>query len=288
MGNGLRAGLASSLAALSLIATASPAAASETIGRLAPTPSVSCTGSTVDLLEPTVTTGTRYVVPALPLANALVVSSWSHNAAPPPAAGALTFKVFRKVADPASYRVVSHDGPRNLTPGVLNTFSANIPVEPGDVIGINSAMPASTACSFFDATENPLGRPGNLGDNEAGDFMTLSEKDINVSAVVSPSNSFTPGYPKYNKKTGAARLPVSVPNPGEVALSGKGVRAAGARSAMSVGAPGTVKLPVRAKGSKRKKLARTGTVAVKLGLTFTPTGGDPNTRLVKLKLLLER
>jgi hypothetical protein len=57
---------------------------------------------------------------------------------------------------------------------------------------------------------------------------------------------------------------------------------------MSVGAPGTVKVPVRATGSKRKKLARTGTVAVKLALTFTPTGGDPNTRLVKLKLLLER
>src|SRR4029077_14288678 len=104
----------------------------------------------------------------------------------------------------------------------------------------------------------------------------------------SPSNSFTPGYPKYNKKTGTARLPVSVPNPGELAVSGKGVRAAAARSAMSVGAPGTVKLPVRARGSKRKKLARTGTVAVKLGLTFTPTGGDPNTRMVKLKLLLQR
>ena len=51
-------GLASWLAAISLIVTASPAAASETIGRLAPTPSVSCTGSTFDLLEPTVTTGT--------------------------------------------------------------------------------------------------------------------------------------------------------------------------------------------------------------------------------------
>jgi hypothetical protein len=287
MRNGLRATLASSLAVLSLIATASPTAASETIGRLAPTPSVSCTGSTFDLLEPTVTTGTRYVVPALPPASALVISSWSHNAAPTPATGALTLKVFRKVADPATYRVVSHDGPRDLTPGTLNTFPANVPVEPGDVIGINSAMPASTAC-FFDATENPLGRPGNLGDNEAGDFMTLSEKDINVSAVVSPSNSFTPGYPKYNKKTGTARLPVSVPNPGELAVSGKGVQAAGARSAMSVSAPGTVKLQVRVKGSKRKKLARTGAVAVKVALTFTPTGGDANTRLVKLRLLLER
>ena len=106
---------------------------------------MSCTGSTTDLLEPTVTSGTGYVVPALPPASALVISSWSHNAAPAPAAGALTFKVFRKVGDPATYTVVGSDGPRDLSPGTLNTFAAAIPVQPGDVIGINSAIPASTA-----------------------------------------------------------------------------------------------------------------------------------------------
>jgi hypothetical protein len=286
MRNGLRAGLASSLAALSLIAASSPAAASETIGRLAPAPVVSCTGSTTDQLEPTVTMGTGYVVPALPPASALVISSWSHNAAPAPASGALTFKIFRKVADPATYRVVSHDGPRDLTPGTLNTFPVNIPVQTGDVIGINSAMPASTACSFFDATENPLIRAGNLGDNESADFMTGSEKDINVSAVVSPSNSFAFSYPKYKKKTGIAKLPVSVPNPGELAVSGKGVRSAGAGSAMSVSASGSVRLTVRAQGAKRKKLRRTGKVSVNVAITYTPTGGDPNTRSLKLQLKL--
>jgi hypothetical protein len=88
-------------AAIGIVALAPAASASETIGRLAPSPSVSCTGSTTDWLEPTVTTGTGYVVQAQPNVNALVISSWSHNAAPAPAAGALTFKVFRKVADPA-------------------------------------------------------------------------------------------------------------------------------------------------------------------------------------------
>jgi hypothetical protein len=286
MRNGLRAGLTSAIAALSLVAAASSAAASETIGRLAPAPTVSCTGSTSDWLEPAVTSGTGYVVPTLPPASSLMISSWSHNAASAPATGPLTFKVFRKVAEPATYRVVSHDGPRALTPGTLNTFPANIPVQPGDVIGINSAMPASTACNFFDPAENPLARPGNLGDNESGDFPAASEKDVNVSAVVTPSNSFTPGYPKYDKKNGTGKLPVSIPNPGELDLSGKGVRAAGARSAISVSAPGTVKVPVRVKGAKRRKLVRTGKVKVGLTLTYTPTGGDPNARSVKLQLKL--
>jgi len=283
MRNGFRAGLISSLAALSLIAAASHAAASETIGRLAPMPAVSCTGSTSDWLEPTVTTGTGYVVPVLPPASSLVISSWSHNAAPA-ASGALTFKVFRKTEDPATYRVVSHDGPRELTPGTLNTFPVNMPVQAGDVIGINSAVPASTACNFFDPTENPLIRSGNLGDNESGDFMNQSQKDVNVSAVVSASNSFAFSYPKYKKKTGIAKLPVSVPNPGELTVSGNGVKTARARSAMSVTAPGTVRVTVRAQGKKLKKLRRTGKVSVNVALTYTPIGGDPNTRSIKLQL----
>jgi hypothetical protein len=59
----LQLGLAGVLAVLSLIAAASPAAASVTIGRLAPAPAISCAGSTVDLVEPA---GTPYVVHPLP------------------------------------------------------------------------------------------------------------------------------------------------------------------------------------------------------------------------------
>ena len=77
----------------------------------------------------------------------------------------LTMKVFRKVADPATYMVVGHDGPRPLTPGTLNTFPANVPVEPGDVLGVNSAVPAMTACSFFASGESRLVRIGNLADS---------------------------------------------------------------------------------------------------------------------------
>ena len=284
MRNGLRAGLLASLATLSLIATSSQAAASETIGRLAPTPVVSCTGSTTDWLEPTVTTGTGYVVPALPPASALVISSWTHNAAPPPATGALTFKVFRKVADPATYMVVGADGPRDLTAGALNTFPVDIAVQPGDVIGINSAMPASTACNFFDPAENPLIRSGNLAVGESGDFSNQSEKDVNVAAVVSPSNHFTLGKPKLRKRKGIATITATLPNPGELALSGRGIRA----PRTSVDSPSSIRFQIKPKGRKRSKLEKTGRVKVKPTFTYVPTGGDASTQSLTLKLRLAR
>ena len=287
MRNGVRAGLASSLAALALIAAPSPASASETIGRLAPTPSASCAGTTFDFLEPTVTTGTGYVVPSLPDVSALVISSWSHNAAPAPAGGALTFKVFREAA-PNTYTAVGHDGPRELTPGALNTFPADVPVQPGDVIGINSAVPAVTACTFFDMTESPLSRSGSLGDGEVGVFGLIDEKDVNVSAVVSPSNTCTLGKPELKKKKGTATLSATVPNPGQVALSGTGVSAAGASSAVSVGAPGTVEFRIKATGAKRSKLKRTGRVKVKPTITYTPTGGQASIQSATVKLRLGR
>jgi hypothetical protein len=280
MRRGLQTGIAGSLIALALIVLAPTASASVTIGRLAPAPSVSCVGSTTDWLEPTVTTGTGYVVPAEPPASTLEINSWSHNAAPSPAVGALTLKVFRKVGAPATYKVIGHDGPRNLTAGTLNQFNTHIPVQPGDVIGINSAQPAATACNFFDAAENPLVRVGNLADNESGDFGFQSEKDVNVSAVVSPSSLIILGDTRRNKRKGTATLVVNVPNPGQLVASGKGVRAA----PLSFGTPGVEELVIRAKGKARKKLNSTGKAKLAVQLTYTPTGGFASTTPVKLKL----
>ena len=275
-----RTAIACSLLAFASAVLAPSASASDVIGRLAPTPTVACVGSTSDWLEPTVTAGTGYVVAAQPGVFALEISSWSHNAAPSPAEGALTFKIFRKVGEPATYKVVAHDGPRTLTAGSLNTFQTHIPVQAGDVIGINSAQPAATACNFFDATENPLVRSGNLADNEIGDFVNQSQKDVNVSAVVSPSSVITLGNTRRNKKRGTATLVVNVPNPGTLAASGKGVRSA----SLTAGAPDVEQLVIRAKGKAKKKLNSRGKAKLTVDLTFTPDGGFANTTQVELQL----
>jgi hypothetical protein len=105
-----------------------------------------------------------------------------------------------------------------------------------------------------------------------------------------PSNGFSFGKVKHNKKKGTAILPVRIPGDGQLTLSGRGVKAVAqasetrARSAKAVSA-GTVKLTIKSKGKVRRKLNRRGRAKVKVSVTFTPTGGDPNTRQKKLSLL---
>ena len=78
---------------------------------------------------------------------------------------------------------------------------------------------------------------------------------------------------------------MSVPNPGELTGSGKGVKvASAARISKTVSAPGEVKLTIKAKGKKKGTLNETGKVKLRPKITYTPTGGDPSTQSVKVKL----
>jgi hypothetical protein len=99
-----------------------------------------------------------------------------------------------------------------------------------------------------------------------------------------PVNTVTAGKPKLNKKKGTAQVPVTVADSGQVTLSGKGVKSASASKSKAVAGPGTVKLTVRPKGKTKKKLNSTGKATVKVKITFTPTGGTPNTTTKKIKL----
>ena len=46
-----------------------------------------------------------------------------------------------------------------------------------------------------------------------------------------------------------------------------------------------VNLAVKAKGKAKKKLSRSGRAKVELEVTFTPTGGDPNSQAKTVKLI---
>jgi hypothetical protein len=230
-----------------------------------------------------VVSGNSYVVPGTG-----TITSWSINAAN--ATGQeLTMKLFRKVGDPLTYAAVGHDGPRGLARGTLNTFPTSIAVKPGDVLGLNLASPVATGCAFATAAaDSNLFRDGSLADGESGAFSPFTEGSrLNVSAVFTYSNAFTLGKAKRNTKRGTATLTVEVPNPGVLALDGKGVKSAaagGARAAKSVPAAGEVTLLIKARGKSKRKLDETGKVKVKPTITYTPTGGDPSTQSRKLKL----
>lgn len=254
-----------------------------TIGQTAP-PTANCTNN-ADQLQATVTSGNAYVVPAT-VPN-WTITSWSTQTG----AGAgqmLAMKAYRPLGG-ATYMVVGHDGPHPLAENTLNTFPASVPVKAGDVLGLSTPpAPVNPGCVFAVPGETYLFRSGNLADGAQGDF-TPFDRRLDVSAVVTPTNSFGLGKVKRNENKGTATITLEdVPNPGELVLSGKGVKrasaAGGAVIAKTVTAPGDVKLKIRAKGKKKNLLNEVGKVKVKPKITFTPTGGDPNTRSRKLKL----
>lgn len=215
-----------------------------------------------------------------------VITSWTHRSQ----AGSgqqVTLKIFRKIGDPARYQVVGHDGPHPVIQNTTTTFPASIEVKAGDVPGITGASgSASIGCNFAGPGQHAL-RLGNLLDGDIGDFTVDSDpnKRVNLSAVVAVSNSFTVGAVARNKKKGTATVLVTVPNIGELVLSGNGVRAAsGARASATVTAPGDVQLVIRAQGKKKRKLTRTGKVKLNATLTYTPTGGDSASQSVTVTL----
>jgi urease beta subunit len=95
---------------------------------------------------------------------------------------------------------------------------------------------------------------------------------------------FALGRARLNPKTGTAELAVAVPGPGTLAISGPGVKAAGARVARPVRVAGTMRLLLRASGKNQTTLTRTGTVTVRPRVTYTPIGGRPNTRSTRIRL----
>ena len=96
------------------------------------------------------------------------------------------------------------------------------------------------------------------------------------------SNQFEIGKVKRNKRKGTAKLTVNVPGPGELELAKtKKVRV----DDESAEDAGKEKLSIKPKGKAKKKLNAKGKAKVKANVTFTPTGGPPNTEDKKIKLV---
>jgi hypothetical protein len=114
--------------------------------------------------------------------------------------------------------------------------------------------------------------------------------ELAPSARAAPSNRFSFGRLKLNRRKGTATLIVNLPGPGTVGLAGKGIAGlpAQAKASGAVTAAGPVKLSIKAKGKARRKLNRTGKVKVKAMVTYVPTGGTPNTEAKPIKLIKRR
>jgi hypothetical protein len=281
---GLRLG--SFVGALAFVLAAAPASASVTVGQLDPGGSPEACGSDFDFLQPTVTSGNSYVMPYTG-----TVTSWTTRANGTTGLS-MGLKIFRKVASPTTYRAVGLDGPHLLTPGGTagNTFVSAVQVQKGDVLGVNVAPATGPACKFPAPGDQYLYRYAfplhTLPDGQEASFTTSTspqEDRLNVIAVLDPSNVFTLGPLTRNPKKGTAALSITTPNPGVLAIAGKGAAATVAAAGQPVGA-GPVRVKIRAKGKRAATLAEAGTVKLNLAIKFTPTSGAPETQRLKVKL----
>ena len=102
-----------------------------------------------------------------------------------------------------------------------------------------------------------------------------------------PSNAFTLGKLKRNKKKGTATLTVLLPLPsaGTLTLSGKGLKTQTA----AIAGQAEVKLKVALATSKLKKaLRKKGKRKVGINVTYAPTGNSAATQSRKAKLVKKK
>lgn len=264
------------LLALACLTAAAPAraAASVTIGQLTPfPPSVACSTSNVDFLEPSVTGGNLYVA-----RQAGTITSWTTNSS---GAGAhYVIKIFRRTPDPDVFQVIAHAPSHTLTSG-LNTVAVNLPVKSGDMIGFNESG-APNSCAFSAPGDSVLTSAGNLSDGATRTFTAQNDVRLNLTAVLVPDNGFTLGGISRDRKLGTASITATTSNPGIVTVSGKGLRK---RRSKSLAVAGPVTFQLKPTGRTARRLVRKGRVTVAPTVTFLPSGGDPSSQSIHLKLL---
>jgi hypothetical protein len=168
------------------------------------------------------------------------------------------------------------------------TFDTNLPVKAGDLIGLDLVTGSSRVGEAVPVAGSTVYQwnPALADGSTAPQNTTFPNSELGFNAdVEKPSNTFSLGAITRNKKKGTATLTFNVPNPGDLAGSGQGARVASTEAATSKAVPaGAAKLVVKAKGKKKRKLNETGKVKLNLAITYTPTGGDPSTQSLKVKL----
>lgn len=92
-----------------------------------------------------------------------------------------------------------------------------------------------------------------------------------------PRSGFRLGKLVLDRKTGTAKLPVTVEEAGAVAVRGRGVKTARTRTP----APGKLMLRIKAVGKAKKTLIATGRSKLSLTVDFTPRGGVASLKKTK-------
>jgi hypothetical protein len=123
--------------------------------------------------------------------------------------------------------------------------------------------------------------PGNEFKSGApGSGWTLSNVDFDFpfQVFVNPPNAFTIG------KVKGKRIFLELPGPGGVDIAGTGKGKLVRHGHTDFASGGSVSVRARLTKRGKSRLRRNGKLKARAELTYTPTGGEPNTLTAKLKL----
>jgi hypothetical protein len=215
-----------------------------------------------------------------------VVTSFALKSGAQPGAGEMVrFRLGRfETSSSSSAATGAGVGPTvTLSPTLINLVPANLPINVGDAVGIDVfSTTSAVSCAFgagFNYYSPVLSEGGGFQPVGGGNTCELL-----VQATIQPSSvfGFNPKQVYKVSKKFKIVLPIELPGPGGIKVSGKGL--ARAPATRTVSEAGTVKLPLKLAAKKLRRLEVKGGGGLKVTVTFTPVGGHPGTQAFKLKL----
>jgi hypothetical protein len=182
-----------------------------------------------------------------------------------------------------------------VTPPLDTTtpYPTGLPIGIGDTIGLDIGSPAGRffvdSTGTFDVWDPPLidGGPGQAP-------FTSLPSELAINADIEPTSTLANVKAKA-KKGGKVRVSLETPNAGRLVAGDtkdKGVKAAAAakkrkplkKKTLQAPGPGPLSFVVKPTKASKSALADGRRPKTKLKLVFTPTGGSPFTKLLKVKL----
>jgi len=115
---------------------------------------------------------------------------------------------------------------------------------------------------------------------DSGNERLQKFTELDTRSAPCPDNTLTFGKLKLNKRSGTANFTVFVGHPGVVSMAGHGTRRANRFTATG----GRVVLHIVGRSGVKRKLRRQHRAGIAVKVTYTPTNGDPNTKLKRLTL----
>lgn len=273
---GARKLFAVAIVACTALLPASEAGATVTIG--SPMTSSAPTyvpGGCPCVFSPTVIPGSRTESPV----NG-TVTQWSANFGGGVGTDSARLRILDPLAGTAALFLSSSEA-RPFVPGSATSHSASLPISIGDRIGVEDLAADTNGIGYT----NHLGAAFQRWNPAPPDGASLPATDslpfeLQLNAVIEPSNKAAVSSLKPNKRKGTATLTVNVPNPGLLAISGGPVKP----QTLPTTTAGAVEILLRPSRKAKKRLRTRGKAKGGLNVAFTPELGATLDQPVRVAL----